>query len=62
MLGWKYQICHFSLSGWLPYIYTCIVLLLDVVDEDFDQFLIFFGVRWTPLYKDGIFEFDNVTL
>ena len=58
----KYQICHLSLSYCFPSIYSCRVLSLDLVDDNFDQILILFGVRRMPLCKGVIFEFENVDL
>ena len=39
-----------------------ILLLLDVVDDYFYQILVLCVIMWTPLCKDGVFEFGDVAL
>ena len=51
---------YFSLLGCLSEVDTRRVFLLGLVDEDFDGFLVFFGVRWAPLFEDSVFDLRDV--
>ena len=54
------QIRDLSFSGFFPGVDAHRLSLLDVVDECFDQILVFFSVRWLPLCEEGDFNIGGV--
>ena len=56
VFGREIQIRNFLFSYFLSGVDNRVVLLLNVVDEYFDEVLIFCGVRQDPLFEDRFFE------
>ena len=50
------------LSNFLPKVDACRLISLNLVDSGFDIILVFHVVRWTALFEDGVFKFDDGAL
>ena len=57
-----HQILHFYFLDCLPEVYTRGLFSLDIVDEGFYGFLIFYGVIWVPSDEDRVFDLGDVAL